>query len=154
MNVFCKVICLVILIMVSSCSVKDVKRQMSIEWRLKKISIVADKNLNQGLPVAVDLLFIDEPSVVDSLSKLKAIEWFLDRKDYIRKYKNQLKTISYEIVPGQVIKNIDIPYSISADAVSIVIFADYFGEGSYNSVIKNKSEIIINLGPNDFEWSN
>ena len=130
---------------------KRYKKEGIDRVEIKKITIVADKSLNNGIPVAVDLLFIDEQAVLDSLSKMKALEWFSERKDYLRKYKSQLKIISYEVVPGQIIKNDDIPYSISGDAIAIIIFADYLSEGSFSSLIKNKSEARIRLGENDFE---
>jgi len=139
---------------ITSCSIKDIKKKVSVEWRLKKITIVADKSLNHGIPVAVDILFIDEQTVLDSLSKMKALEWFSERKDYMRMYKSQLKIMSYEVVPGQIIKDIEIPYSISGDAIAIIIFADYLADGSFSSLIKNKSEARIQLGENDFETSN
>jgi len=154
MNILVKILCVCIFISLSSCSIKDVKKQISVDWRLKRFTIIADKDLNNGIPVAVDMLFIDDQTVLDSLTKLKALEWFSDRRDYIRKYRTHIKTISYELVPGQVIRDVDIPYSVSGDAISVLIFADYLNEGSFSSVIKQKSEVTIRLGPDDFGWSN
>lgn len=145
-----KIVVIVIAFGLTGCSMRELNKKISIEWRIKKYSIVAESNLNNGHPVAVDLVFLDDQLVADVLMSLKAAEWFGDRKDLIRKYKSNIKLISYEIVPGQIMRDIAVPYAVSKDAASLIVFSDYLGDGKFSLTAKSQSELFIKFSSSDF----
>jgi type VI secretion system protein len=119
---------------------------------LKNISLSADKLLNNGAPVAVDLVLVLDKKPLAVLGALRAGEWFNNRQDLLRQYPSQLKVTSWEIVPGQVIQ----PTNVSEDQgklVAVLIFANYSGEQSFRADASSMQNVRVHLSKDDFSIS-
>jgi type VI secretion system protein len=119
---------------------------------LNKISLSADKLLNNGAPVAVDLVLVFDKKPLAVLGALRASEWFNNRQDLLRQYPSHLKVTSWEIVPGQMIQ----PTNVSEDQgklVAVLIFANYLGERSFRADASSMQNIRVRLSKDDFSIS-
>jgi type VI secretion system protein len=116
---------------------------------LQRIALNADKFLNHGSPVAVDLVLVLDQKPLSGLVTLRASEWFSNRQDYMRQYPNQIRVTSWEIVPGQIIP----PLNVSGDQeklIGVFIFADYPGERSFRADASKRTTVRVNLSKDDF----
>ena len=105
--------------------------------------------LNNGAPVAVDLVLVLDQKLLVMLGALRAAEWFNNRHDFLRQYPNQLQVTSWEIVPGQVIK----PMTVADDQtklVGVLIFADYPGQQTFRANATGMSNVRVHLSKADF----
>ena len=116
---------------------------------LKKLSLKADRLLNSGAPVAVDLVLVFEQKPLVMLGALRAGEWFSNRQDLVRQYPNQLLVTSWEIVPGQVIESMSLAEG-QEKLVGVLVFADYPGGQSYRADATGMPNVRVNLLKDDF----
>ena len=134
-----------ILACLCGCSIKSVKDAFVIDWRLSNISIYADNDSNDGYPVSVDFVFVLDSALMETMSKLKASEWFTSRENLQRQNKNKLNYMSWEVVPGQSFVDVPIPSDRNKNALGVLVFSDYIGEASYGSLIQAKRQAVVRL---------
>ena len=96
---------------------------------LSSITITADQLANENNALAIDLVMITDKDAAGAIQKLTAREWFQRKRQFIRDYPDGFKTLSWELTPGQVLREqrIASPPGM-ADAI---IFASYRGEGDH-----------------------
>jgi hypothetical protein len=140
-----------LLVTSQGCSFRGVKQALMIESRLQLLSLHSDEDVNQGYPVATDVVFVLESGLFDSLSRLKASEWFSGKTDLLRQHKKKIEVMSWELVPGQSFEDVAIPSDISGDAIGILIFADYLGDLSYRASVPIQKRAVVRLHRIDFE---
>jgi len=121
----------------------------SQKQNLKQICIIADKEVNNSSPVAIDVVIIRERKVFEILSNLRAGEWFNAKSDLLRQYQLRLAVYSWEIVPGQKIEPLE-PLDIQGETVGALIFADYSGDKAYRADISGTKAVRVQLGVEDF----
>lgn len=117
---------------------------------LKTISLVSDTDANEGYPVALDVVFVSDKKVLDTLNQLRSAEWFSGKSDYIRNNPKLLTVLSWEIVPGQGFYNVDVSAPL-LPAIGVFIFANFDGPRSYRMLIQNEKSVSIRLRRNDYE---
>lgn len=117
---------------------------------VKSLGLVATSPANGGYPVAVDVVFVYDQGAWEALPKLKAGEWFTGRSDMKSRYATQLDVLSWELVPGQRVDNVELPPRLRA-AVGAVVFADYNGPGAYRAVLQSRSKVLVHLNASDFD---
>lgn len=103
---------------------------------------------NEDSPIAVDLVFVYDKKLLDTLLKTPATEWFAKREQFIKDYGNALVVEKWEWVPGQQIDRISIPYR--AGARRVVLFADYVTEGDHRATADPQEPFKLVLGTRDF----
>ena len=111
---------------------------------LQTITLSSDSLSNNGAPVAVDLVQILDKKPLEVLGTLRANEWFINRQDLMRQYPNQIRVISWEVVPGQVIKLTNIPET-QGSLLGVLIFANYPGEESFRADASRMPNTRVNL---------
>jgi type VI secretion system protein len=114
------------------------------------VSLVATPGVNNGYPVAVDVVFVYDQTAWDALPKLRACEWFSARTDMKLLYARQLDILSWELVPGQRLNRVTLPERLRS-ALGAVVFADYTGTGAYRAVVQSRNRVQVNLGAQGFE---
>ena len=111
------------------------------------VEIASDAN--EDSPVAVDLIFVYDKKLLDTLLKTPANEWFAKREQFIKDYGNALAVEKWEWVPGQQIERISVAYRPGARRV--VLFADYHSGGEHRAVMPPQQASKVLLGETDLK---
>jgi hypothetical protein len=117
---------------------------------VQSISLFADGDMNEGYPLAVDIVFVVEEKVLDSLSGLRSTEWFANKQDLMRHHQKGLMALSWELVPGQELPDILTPTE-ARSVRGVIIFANYLGNKTYRMLIKNEKKILIYFRRHDYD---
>lgn len=110
--------------------------------------VVIASDANEDSPVAVDLVFVYDKKLLDTLLKTPAVDWFAKREQFIKDYGNALAVEKWEWVPGQQIEPISVSYRPGARRV--VLFADYLSEGDHRATADPQEPFRLVLGARDF----
>lgn len=142
------------LIMVSSaCAFDSIKSLLKMEeakvWLSKvKFNVAADVNMNS--PVTVDILVFYDAESMGKVAKLTADKYYAQKDQLKKDYSDQIDFFSYEIVPGQRMKDKCIELSKSS-ALAAVVFARYSTPGPHRVSVGPDREIQLDLEKNDFK---
>ena len=135
-----------ILILTAGCGVTQKARSMFGGQLPFEVVIASDAN--EDSPVAVDLVFVYDKKLLDTLLKTPATEWFAKREQFIKDYGNALVVEKWEWVPGQQIDRINVAYRPGARRV--VLFADYVTVGDHRATADPQEPFRLVLGARDF----
>lgn len=127
--------------------------EMLGEPPVKAISLLAEPPANGGYPIAVDVVFVYDEVAWEVLPELRAGEWFATRVDQKSRYANQIDILSWELVPGQAVKDVALPPRLRA-ALGAVVYADYVefdDSGAHRAVIQKRSRVQVYLQEQGFE---
>ncbi|MFP4421620.1 MAG: hypothetical protein ACLFRG_13865 [Desulfococcaceae bacterium] len=115
------------------------------------VSVVLSETANQNHPVAVDLLVVHEPELLERLLGMSAREWFNQRDQFQRDFLpgKDLDVWSWEWVPGQRVPEQEIP--LSAGAAGGLVFADYRTPGAHRVRFDPFSDLALRLQEAGFE---
>ena len=102
-----------------------------LDIETKTLEISASTTANQGFPVAVDIILVNETLLVDTIKGLSAKDWFKDRDQFINMNTTSLSVISREVVPGEIAPIVELPRSKRANAKSIFVFAKFLVDGNH-----------------------
>ncbi len=124
-------------------------RPVAPPWTSVTIVATADANLNS--PVALDLVFVRDAALVESLSATPAAKWFATREDTRRTFPDGVGVVSVEVVPGQTLRLTD-PAQIHQHALAILAFASYPPPGEHRERLQPKGHAyLLQLGPKGFK---
>jgi type VI secretion system protein len=103
-------------------------RALNPSWQ--QVVISADPDANQNSPLALDLVFIKDPTLLDVLLQTPASKWFATREDLLKTHPQTLLVKRMELVPRQ---SIQIPEKELAPhrSLAVFVFADYPGSGEH-----------------------
>ena len=110
------------------------------------VEIASDAN--EDSPVAVDLVFVYDKKLLETLLKTPATEWFAKRSQFLKDHGNALAVENWEWVPGQEVERISVSYRPGARRV--VLFADYVTEGEHRATADPQQPFKLVLGARDF----
>lgn len=99
-----------------------------LDW--KGLLVTAESDANQNSPVALDIVFIADPAMLEKLSALPASRWFAVRQDYLKTYPTALSAYSLELVPGQT-RLLSAKELGSPRVAGVLLFADYGTPGEH-----------------------
>ena len=91
---------------------------------LSGISIRAEVDSNDNVPVAIDFVFIFDNSLTPVLQNLKGPEWFANKAGILLQYEKKLALAHVEIVPLTAKYSVTLPNGYD-DAVKVLMFANY-----------------------------
>ncbi|MGI4721120.1 MAG: hypothetical protein ACRYGO_08020 [Janthinobacterium lividum] len=96
----------------------------------KTLTLRAEHDANAGSPVALDIVFVRDAAVLDTLAAMPASEWFPGRADMLRRFPETLTVWSVELLPGQVI---EAPGELWRNAAGsgALVFANYASRGEH-----------------------
>jgi type VI secretion system protein len=117
---------------------------------LDAITINSSPETNAGRPIAVDLVFITDKTVWQSMSKLKARDYFAAREQLRRDFPKGYRAISWELQAGQYVTQT--ATSAPCNLIGTLIFADYASEGEHRMALRNVKGGTLVLGADDFTW--
>ena len=106
---------------------------------------------NQNNPVAVDVLFVYDRDLLNTLLKMSASDWFAKREQLARDYPQQsgFAVWSWEWVPGQIVLPQALPLQPKARAG--VVFARYLSPGEHRARFDPYNGISLELRETDFQ---
>lgn len=133
-------------VLISGCGVTQKARSM-FGGQLP-FDVVVAPDANEDSPVAVDLVFVYDKKLLDTLLKTPSSEWFAKRDQFIKDYGNALVVEKWEWVPGQQIERLNVAYRPGARRV--VLFADYVTEGEHRATADPQEPFRLVLGARDF----
>jgi type VI secretion system protein len=113
------------------------------------VDVSVDPDANQNMPVAVDILTVDDARTLKEISAMSAQAWFQKRANYVRLHPSELHVYSWEWVPGQEVAPLRIPQA--ALASGIILFAAYASPGEHSSALPKSGVVRIQLGAKDFK---
>jgi type VI secretion system protein len=98
------------------------------DWKSLVVSAEPDANENSAL--AVDLVFVRDPKLVDILVATPAAKWFDMRSDTLRSFPEGLGVVSLELVPSQ---SLVISEAVleRQRALAVFVFAGYAWPGEH-----------------------
>lgn len=109
--------------------------------------VVIAADANEDSPVAVDMVFVYDKKLLDTLLKTPASDWFAKRDQFVKDYGNSLAVEQWEWVPGQQVERISVPYR--AGAQRVVLFADYVTDGDHRATADPQEPFRLVLGARD-----
>jgi type VI secretion system protein len=112
------------------------------------IQVDVAPDANENSPVAVDLILVYDPKVLDELLKLSAGAWFAQREQFLADHGGALQSELREWVPGQPVPPFILSYHPGARRV--VLFADYDTQGDHRATIDPQQPFRLVLGEKDF----
>jgi type VI secretion system protein len=119
------------------------------DWR--SVTITAADDANQNSPVAIDLVFVREQALLDTLAATPATRWFTSRGDIVRSFPEGVGVISYELVPKQSVKVPDNLFKTQR-ALGVLAFANYPPPGEHRERLLLTAEgYLVQLGPKGFK---
>ncbi|WP_221793888.1 hypothetical protein [Oceanobacter mangrovi] len=128
--------------LLSGCSVIGISSPAN---QLGNIRIEATANCNNGMPVAIDFLFIQDDQLAKLLGDLSGPDWFARKYSLMRRYDQQMSVSSVEIVPLSIMPSVPLP-DTSTQATSILMFANYLGlQGQFVAELGNFKQLFIQL---------
>jgi len=111
-----------------------------------KTSIAADANNNS--PVELDVVLIKDKGLWKTAPSMTAKDWFGQKQDLERRYRNKLIVNSWEWAPGQPINPIVI--RVPRGLNGAMVFASYPSPGTHSAPIPKGGKVAIALKQDDF----
>ncbi|MGH9445301.1 MAG: hypothetical protein ACRD3O_06210 [Terriglobia bacterium] len=112
------------------------------------LNVSLSPDANHDNPVAIDLVLVDDKTLLKQLSGMPASQWFQQKAQVKRDHPGLAQLKSWEWVPGQVVAPITIP--INPKVRGGIIFAQYFSPGAHRAAVKPNGHLQINFQANDF----
>ncbi|MCP4702446.1 MAG: hypothetical protein GY862_37145 [Gammaproteobacteria bacterium] len=114
----------------------------------KTVEFDVGKKANFNSPVAVDLVAVDDISLLWQISRLSAREWFDRRRQFQHDFPLDLQIWEWELVPGEEIPVFEIPNK-GKEAMGLMIFANYAAPGLHRVRIGPFAGVLIRLMENE-----
>lgn len=106
--------------------------------------------INMNFPLAVDIVTIYEPALVDKVLGMKAADWFATKDSLLKTYPKALQSRSWELAPGESKTVSGKPFR-EKHVFAAVGFADYFAQGDHRIRLDElKGSIRLEFEANDF----
>ena len=118
---------------------------------IKTIQIIAASKANQGFPVAVDVVVVNDELLLKTVEGLSANDWFSGREQFLSDHSETAVIISREVVPGKRAPIIELARSIRVDAKAVFIFANYIDQSVNRLRIDSIEEAQVVLSPTTIE---
>lgn len=100
------------------------------ELSMKSVSIYADLDANENSATAVDLVLVYNLELIQTLSKMSAVDYFAASKQLLLDNPGMLDVWHWELVPGQIVDKFK-PAQPKWEAFAAFIFADYLTPGEH-----------------------
>lgn len=125
------------------------QRAVAPDWGQLVLAATADANGRS--PVAVDILFIRDPALVEVLASTPAAKWFATRIDLERTFPSGLSVLSHEVVPRQSLR-IERKTLAAQTAMAVLVFAGYPTPGDHRARLRlDVDGYLIELGARGFQ---
>jgi type VI secretion system protein len=153
---FARLCVLLLPLLVSGCSIYDYTYDIFFSSLVptSKISISVVDRANDNSPIAFDLVFIStRVPLEETLSKLSATDWFAQREQMLRDYKDDMAVLHWEVVPGQIIATQPIARPASRLRHAAFLYAAYKSPGAHRYRVTDEDPLVIMGDLRDFTVS-
>jgi type VI secretion system protein len=115
------------------------------------VFVTLSETANGNHPVAVDLLIVRNPELLERLLGMGGREWFAERDQIRRDFLpgEDLDVWSWEWVPGQRVPDQEIP--LAAGAKGGLVFAEYLSPGAHRARFDPFSDLHLTFRETGFE---
>ena len=118
--------------------------------RADRVDIIANPKTNNNSPVAVDVVLVNDDTVLQKLTAVPAAEWFDKRTQFQLDAPNQIQVVrSLEIVPGAR-ESVDLSWEERRKAYGGLAFINYPTPGDHRLRIDQLEQIRIELLDKNF----
>ncbi|VWC49419.1 hypothetical protein BLA23254_07662 [Burkholderia lata] len=115
------------------------------------MNVAVEANLDA--PIAVDVVLVRTPQLLDALLGLPAAKWFAQRDQMQRDYPKELAIHTYELVPGQRMADQPFPFG-GQRAAGVLVFANYQTPGAHRTRLDGSPrKLSLELGDQDLRLS-
>lgn len=116
----------------------------------KSLALRADEHANANSATALDVVFVRDAALLESLLSMPASKWFASRAELQRSFPDALTVLSFELVPGQAIKVPDRQWRDAA-GWGVLAFASYTDAGEHRARLAlDAPGYLIHLGAHSF----
>jgi type VI secretion system protein len=98
--------------------------------KTRTVSIRADSTANSDTPIPVDLVVIYDKALAAQAAELTARQWFTRKAQIARDHPRGVRSVSWELVPGQRVPVHRFPFRRKG-ARAAFVFADYLAPGDH-----------------------
>ena len=122
-----------------------------VKW--DELTLAASDEANNDSPVAVDVVFVTDKTLLARVAELPASKWFAVRGDLAATFPDSIRYQSWELVPGQ---RLVVPgEKLRGPRVAgVFVFADYSGPGANRVRVERfNGRLVVQLGENAFSVS-
>lgn len=113
--------------------------------KLSNISLIAELDSNDNMPVAIDFVFIYDIVVDPVISSFSGPQWFANKASIMLQHQQDIDITHVEVVPLTVTEQLQLPEGYD-DALKVMMFANYYGKkGQYAVDITLYDELQITL---------
>ncbi|MGE8179268.1 type VI secretion protein [Pseudomonas helvetica] len=106
---------------------------------LDRLTLDVAAHANDDTPIAVDFVAVNDPDLLKQLSALTARQWFSEREQFQRDYRQLMTVWGLELVPGQFIDQQPFPLG-GKRAAGLLIFASYNTPGAHRLRLDDQSK--------------
>jgi type VI secretion system protein len=96
----------------------------------ERIVITASEDVNQNSPVALDIVWVKEPAMLEALLNTPAAKWFASRSELQRSFPQAFTVINLELVPKQSLV-VDESTLSAHKGLAVLLYADYPSPGDH-----------------------
>jgi type VI secretion system protein len=122
-----------------------------VKW--DDLTLAASDEANNDSPIAVDVVFVTDKTLLARIAELPASKWFAVRGDLKGTFPDAIRYQSWELVPGQ---RVVVPGDTlrGPRVAGVFVFADYPGPGAHRvRVDRFDGRLVVQLGDNAFSIS-
>ena len=117
---------------------------------LGAIAITSTETVNRGRPIDIALVFITDKEVLQSISKMKAKDYFAMQEQIERDFPKGYQFQHWQIQAGQY--ETVVPTGAPCNLVGTFLFVNYRFDGDFRQKVgKEKSGTLV-LGDKNFTW--
>lgn len=109
---------------------------------LRRVTLVTSEDVNNGFPVAVEIVFLHDAALIQSIESIKSTQWFANKDDYRSRERSKVSVLRFELVPGQEKIITDFPDRYRS-AKKVFIFASYTNGGDYRLSVNDRKSITV-----------
>lgn len=113
------------------------------------LAVQTSDTTNRQMPVAVEVVYVYTPSLVDTLSGFSAREWFRKRPALAWRHPEGFERWRWEWTPGQHIPDRQLPVDYLARAV--FVFAGYRSAGAHRGRVPPYRSLQLTLNRTNFQ---
>ncbi|WP_233809718.1 hypothetical protein [Paraburkholderia sp. HP33-1] len=113
------------------------------------LAISVSDQANIDTPLAIDVVLVHNPQLLEALLNLPSAKWFSQRDQWRRDHPDDFTVVSYEVVPGQQIPSAPFAFGGKRGA-GVVVFANYQTLGAHRVRLDTgPPKALLQLGDQD-----
>jgi len=134
-----------------SCSIPRgvVRKTTGLASGKLSLDVTISSAANGNSPVAVDVLFIKDKTLLKTIQGMTAGDWFSKKAQMKPRMPKAFDLKEWEWAPGQPIKDLP-PVTVGSDVKGVVMFAKYATPGPHIALIPSRGRVCVSLNERDF----